>query len=395
MGSPAARPYQWIESESGLEELAGCLANAGEFALDTESDGFHHYFDKLCLLQISTRSRDYVVDTLNVPSLLPLRPLLEDAGICKVLHAAEQDLMYLNRDHGITVRGLFDSLIGAQLLGHDRLGLAAVLEEYFGILLSKSNQLDDWSRRPLTDQQLRYAVSDTDRLLPLKDRLVPALREKGRLEWVEEECRVLEERTGAPERSGPDDLTRFKGWTDLSPRGLAILRELARERDRMARRRDRPPFRIVGNAVLLALAARPPATAKEVMAAKGFPRQRGRSMADDLLAAVQRGRRMRPADFPGDPRRRERRTAPRREARYEIRLERLREWRQETAKRLGLQPGVVTPQRELELLTDAVPQVPGALDALAGIRSWRKREFGREWLAILTQDTSLPGLDSG
>ena len=154
-----------IDTDEGLARLGKDLAGERGVAVDTESDGFHHYFDKLCLLQVSTREANFLVDPLAVSSLDPLRPMFADQSIRKVMHAAEQDIMYLRRDHHLEVKGLFDTAAAAQLTGRTRLGLAALLEAYFEIHLSKSNQRDDWSLRPLNPAQLAYAVSDTNNLL--------------------------------------------------------------------------------------------------------------------------------------------------------------------------------------------------------------------------------------
>ena len=99
--------YQWIDSQDDFERLRTQLGRESELAVDTEADGFHHYFDKLCLLQFSTTELNVVVDPLAIGSLQALAPVLSDAGITKVLHAAEQDLMYLARDHGLKLNGLF------------------------------------------------------------------------------------------------------------------------------------------------------------------------------------------------------------------------------------------------------------------------------------------------
>ncbi|MFQ5719142.1 MAG: ribonuclease D [Acidobacteriota bacterium] len=385
MATGTAPDCLWIDTDEGLARLADELARAGEFAVDTESDGFHHYFDKLCLLQISTRHRNYVVDPLNVSSLAPLRAVLEDPDLPTVLHAAEQDLMYLRRDHDIKVGGLFDTLVGAQFIGHTRLGLANILAEYFGLELSKSNQLDDWSRRPLNEKQLRYAVGDTDHLLALRDRLATRLQDLGRQTWAAEECEALMSRDAPPQRGEMDDVTRVKGWNDLSPRGRVILQELMRVRDREARRRDRPAFRVVGNAVLLALVAKPPTTVDEVRQVKGFPRQARGRLAERLLAAVSAGLSRPESTFPPDPRRRLRRTLPARHPRFDRRLEHLRRWRKKTATGLDLPPGVVTPQRDLERLAGTRLQTIADLHQLTDIRAWRRREFGAAWLEQLRE----------
>ena len=379
-----AEPYRWIESEQEFDALCGDLAGEGDFALDTESDGFHHYFDKLCLLQISTRNKNFIIDALAVGSLEPLRPALEDPGVVKVLHAAEQDLMYLRRDHDLKISGLFDTYLAGQLLGHTRLGLASLLEEHFGIKLSKSNQRDDWSRRPLTRQQLAYAMADTSRLLPLADILRRQLETQGRWAWAEEDFRAQEQREWLPEGFDPDDITRVKGWKELTPRAWAILRELLRFRDSEARRLDRPPFRVTSNAVLLKLAAHPPRSTQELLQLKGLPRQRAGRLADSFMAAIRRGQELPEDRFPPDPRRRSKGPrAPARDVAFESRVNHLKTWRRNKAAQLGLEPGVVISQRDLELLAAHPEDAPGAAEARDSIRRWRWREFGDEWKKIL------------
>jgi ribonuclease D len=376
--------YRWIESEQAFGAVCANLAGEREFALDTESDGFHHYFDKLCLLQISTRKKNFIIDALAVGSLEPLRPVLEDPGIVKVLHAAEQDLMYFRRDHDLKLSGLFDTYIAAQLLGHARLGLASLLEELFGVKLSKSNQRDDWSRRPLTQQQLAYASADTTRLLPMADILRRQLAAKKRMAWAEEEFQAQEQREWLPEGFDPDDITRVKGWKDLTPRAWAILRELLRFRDQEARRLDRPPFRVTSNAVLLKLATDPPPDTQELLRRKGLPRQRSGRLADAFMAAIRRGQELTEDQLPADPRRR--RSGPRapaRDAAFESRVNKLKAWRRRKAARLGLEPGVVISQRDMELLAAHPPGSPGASEVREAVRRWRWREFGEEWETML------------
>ena len=376
--------YRWIERQEDLVRVCGDLGSEEKLALDTEADGFHHYFDKLCLLQLSTADENFILDVLALDSLEPLRPILNDRSIRKVLHAAEQDLMYFRRDHNLSVSGLFDTYVAAQLLGQQRLGLASLLERYFDINLSKSNQKDDWSQRPLTDQQLAYAMADTSHLLPLAEKLHEELQVKDRLEWAEEEFKNLETRDWVMECVDPDDLTRVKGWQELSPRKRAILRELLRARDRVARRLDRSPFRVISNTALMNLASDPPGSLRELKGRKGMPRHGPSGLAEDLLQATGRGRQLDPSQFPSDPRRQSRpRTRPARDSGFEARLKKLKTWRQRKAAELGLEPGVVIPQRDLELLAGDPPGSSAELGNLEGIRVWRRRAFGNEWLNVL------------
>jgi len=379
-----ATTHIWIDTDEDLARLGRDLAGEKEVAVDTESDGFHHYFDKLCLLQFSTREANFLVDPLAVSGLDPLRPVFAHQGIRKVMHAAEQDIMYLRRDHGLEVRGLFDTAAAAQFTGRTRLGLAALLEAYFDIHLSKSNQRDDWSLRPLNPAQLAYAVADTNNLLELADLLEQEVRDKGRGEWAAEEYRALEQKQINLNSATPDEITRVKGWKDLPPRGRAILRELLRGRESEARKRDRPPFRIAPASLLLALAAKPPADIRELQSRRGFPRQRSPSLARELMDSVTRGLELPESEFPLPPPRtshpgqRQRRDAP-----FEERVNKLRAWRKTRAEQLGLEPGVVISQRDLEAIAENPPGSPDGETVRKTLRQWRWREFSAEWRLLL------------
>jgi ribonuclease D len=374
--------HTWIDSDEGLTELGELLAAADALAVDTESDGFHHYFDKLCLLQFSTRDANFLVDPLAVSTLEPLRQALEDPAIRIVMHAAEQDIMYLRRDHKLEVAGLFDTSAAAQLTGHTRLGLAALLETFFEVKLSKSNQRDDWSRRPLNSAQLAYAVADTSRLLELARLLEAELQALGRQEWATEEYRALERKQINLNSSEPDDITRVKGWRQLPPRGRVILRELLLARDAEARRRDRPPFRIVPGPLLLDLATQPPASVRDLQNRKGFPRQRPSALAAQLMDAVSKGMKMPESEFPAPPVRAPR-TPSRRDSQFEARINTLRAWRQKTATRLKLEPGVVISQRDLEMVAENPPGSPGEEGCREALRRWRWSEFSDQWRTLL------------
>jgi len=308
-----------------------------------------------------------------------------------VLHAAEQDLMYLRRDHDLHVAGVFDTQAAAQLCGRKRLGLVALLAEFFNVALDKDSQRDDWSVRPLTARQLEYAVTDTRWLLPLATALRAELESRGRLSWAEEEFRALEERSWVMQPVDPDDITRVPGWKDLNARQRLVLRELLRARDLEARRLDKPPFRVVGNATLLAVAKVTPATPADLERAPGMPRHRRDRFATSLWEALQRGLaadEAAPLAVGGAAGRTTGRRSPpfRLEPVVVARLALLKEWREKKAKELGLEPGVVAPQRDLELLATAPPPSVAALleeqGTWASIRPWRRREFSGDWVTL-------------
>ncbi|MCH2187853.1 ribonuclease D, partial [Myxococcota bacterium] len=171
--------FELITELSDLKILAKNLKKADVIAFDTEADSFYHYFDKTCLLQISTRDEAWLVDPLSIggpAELAPLGPIFADPKIRILFHAAEYDIFILKRDCGFTFTNLFDTMLSAQLLGYPSVGLAALVEHHFGIRLPKDEQKSDWSRRPLTEKQLDYAVTDVYYLIRLAENLEQELK---------------------------------------------------------------------------------------------------------------------------------------------------------------------------------------------------------------------------
>jgi len=242
----------WIDTEEGLLDTAAKLAKAESLAVDTEADSFYHYFHKCCLIQVSDGHESWLIDSIVLKDLQALQPVLHGAPSSKVLHAAEQDVLYLRRDFGLEVRPLFDTMIAAQILGKKSVGLAGLLQEYFGVTLDKGCQRDDWSRRPLTERQRAYAAEDVLHLIRLQHVLENDLKERGRLEWAREEFEHIARRSWPPRSFDPDDFWGIKGARDLDPTAAAALKELTAMRDERARAADVPPFRIVSDETLLA-----------------------------------------------------------------------------------------------------------------------------------------------
>ena len=155
--------FQRIEDRASLEALAHDLLSEEVVAFDTEADSFYHYFDKTCLVQIATPQSIFLVDpiALGGPSeLAPLGPVFASSEVRKIFHAAEYDIYVLKRDCGFRFVNLFDTMVSAQLLGYPAIGLAAIAERHFRVSLPKDEQRSDWSARPLSESQLRYAAAD-------------------------------------------------------------------------------------------------------------------------------------------------------------------------------------------------------------------------------------------
>src|SRR5688572_7298251 len=152
-----------VDNPKALNRLQDDLRNISRLAVDTESNSLFAYHERVCLIQLSTDKRDYLVDPLriqNKANLNFLGDIFADPRIEKVLHAAEYDVMTVRRDYGFSFSNLFDTMIAARVLGLERVGLAPMLEERFGIQANKKHQRANWGRRPLTPDMLRYAQMD-------------------------------------------------------------------------------------------------------------------------------------------------------------------------------------------------------------------------------------------
>jgi ribonuclease D len=377
----SAVPYALVSTAEGFSRAMQRLRQAPRLAVDIEADSLYHYYEKVCLIQVSTDADTYILDPLAVHGVGELGPLMRDASVEKVFHAAGYDIYCLRRDYGFSFANIFDTHIAAQLLGCRFLGLNVLMDQFLGILHSKRRQRDDWSRRPLAAEQLEYAAMDTRHLLRLRDSLEAELRRKGRLSWAREEF----EAAAAAERSDrefdPQGFRRIKGSGDLPTEHLAVLRALYLLRDKTARLLDVPPFKVINNSVLLDLARRPPRSQREIFGRKGISYRIARKFSSEILRTIAEAKRQGPRPVEAPPPSNWK--PPDREARR--RLEALKTWRHAAAERLDLHVGVVFPANLLENLASAPPGDLEGLAGLPGMRQWRVREFGEEVLRLLHQ----------
>ncbi|HRE47530.1 MAG TPA: ribonuclease D, partial [Aggregatilineales bacterium] len=175
-------PIQMIDSDQSLLRLVERLANEALIAVDTESNSLYAYYERVCLIQISTQTGDWVIDPLALDDLSPLGTIFADPHIEKVFHAAEYDLMCLKRDYEFIFLNLFDTMVTARILGRKAIGLGSLLEDYFDLHMDKRFQKANWSERPLPKDMLRYAQKDTHYLPALRDKLYEELVGRGLLE---------------------------------------------------------------------------------------------------------------------------------------------------------------------------------------------------------------------
>lgn len=217
-------------------------------AVDTEADSLHRYKESLCLIQFASRDDSVLIDPLVIEDLSPLVSYLSDAVIW--MHGADYDMTMFKREFGVVPAVIFDTQIGARLLGTRRFGLGNLVNDYFGVELSKSSQKADWGKRPLSPKMVEYALNDVDYLLEMADQIVASLKELGRYEWFVESCEAARQRVLDRDDSKEENW-RVQGAGKLDRKGLAWLRALWRWRDGEAESWDRPSFMVATNRQLI------------------------------------------------------------------------------------------------------------------------------------------------
>ena len=373
-------PPAVVTAPAQLAELVEELLAQRAVAVDTESDSLFAYRERVCLLQLSTRQADYIVDPLAELDLSPLADLFASSKIQKVFHAAEYDVICLKRDFGFSFANLFDTMWAARILGWPRFGLGHVLKATFGVHTNKRYQRHNWGKRPLDPEALTYACLDTHYLLPLCDLQTKALRYEQR--W--EEAQEVFEQVAATEPTrrafDPQGFWRIKGASDLTRREQAILRELYIWRDKEARRRDRPPFKVLTDRALVELAQTRPRSQAHLPRVNGLKRHHAMRYGKRILRAIRSGEQASPPEHPPP--------SPRHSRAEVERFEALRAWRKEMAAQRGVEPDVVVSNSVLWAVAEQNPTSLSDLSHIEGLGPWKHKAHGARMLRLLAQHRS-------
>ena len=373
-------PPVLVEDQAGLRDLMDDIRGASEVAFDTEGDSFYHYEERVCLIQLSARGKDYLVDPLSSVDIAPLGELLADPDVTKIFHDGEYDIRILKRNYGFSFAGLFDTRVAAAALGYVSPGLASVVEKWFGVELDKSLQRSNWSRRPLTASQIDYARLDTHFLIELRQHMLDELEQRGRTMVVDGECRRLEALEPVEREFEPDEFLRLKGARGLDLQQMQNLRELYVLRDKLARERDVPPFKVLGNPVLVDLAREGPHTLRQLEQARLSPKLIKR-WGSPLLSALKRARRLGPLSRV--PRLRPKDPAARLDEIHVELHERLKNWRKNQAKADEMDASLILNRHVLVRLAAERPQGREALEGVDGLLPWQIELFGDAILGVI------------
>jgi len=361
-----------VDTPAALHDLIQDLSRQTRLGVDTESNSLYAYRERVCLIQFSTPETDYLVDPLALDDLSPLGVIFADPNIEKVFHAVEYDLLCLRRDFHFTFANVFDTMHAARVLGYPKVGFDALLKCFFNLHLDKRFQKANWGKRPLPAHLQKYAQLDTHYLPRLHDHLYRELAASGRLTLAQEDfCRACHESIPLSQELDPQEpWKRFAQHRDLTLRDLTILRELLALREQIAAHLDRPPFKVIGDDKLIAIARSQPRS-KEELAGLGLSKPQIARWGSVLLEAVAQGQQAPLV---------ERRSSPPPKEIILRRLEALKTWRKQVAQEMGVASDIVLPRSYLMPLAIHGPQ---ALTSVLADSPTRLERFGHRILHIL------------
>ena len=379
-----------ITNQEELNTACGILAEAPYITIDTEFMRERTYWPKLCLLQLARAAGDwgdeavYLVDPMAEIDLAPVFALMADETTLKVFHAARQDIEIFVNLVGAVPTPIFDTQVAAMVCGYgDQVGYETLVKRIAKAQLDKSSRFTDWSRRPLSTKQLKYAAGDVTHLRVVYESLRDQLAKSGRSSWVDAEMAVL--RSVDTYVVEPEDAWRRIKTRSNDPRFLAIVKSLAKWREEEAQRRDVPRGRILKDDAVLEIAASKPKTRDQLLASRSLQREgRKPEVCDAILSAVAAGEAATPEAPPQKPRQ-HLRPKPGAQALSDL----LKVLLKAKADDLGVAQRLIASSAELEDLAQ------GRRDGVKALDGWRKEAFGADALRLINGEIALSAGASG
>ncbi len=372
-----------IDTNRDLKAFCERLSSERFVTVDTEFLRERTFWPRLCLIQLAGAREAAVIDPLaEGMDLAPFFALMADRSVLKVFHAGRQDIEIIHHLAGIIPRPLFDTQVAAMVCGFgDQVGYEALVNRLLGVRIDKGARFTDWSRRPLSDQQLRYALSDVTHLRAIFERLCEMLKKTGREPWLKEEMDILTDPETYVQR--PQDAWKRIKFRPRDARQLAAMQKLAAWREEEAQRRDLPRRRILKDEALVELATQMPETKVDLARLRLFPDSLVHDAAGQrILALIEQARRLSEDALPPMP---ERRKTPSEGA--GARADVLKLALKIVCERERLAPRLVASAADIEALAAGRRDLP----LLSG---WRRQVFGELALKILEGKLAI-GLKNG
>ena len=364
--------HKSITTSADLEDFSNEARTHSWIGIDIEGNGFFRYPERVCLIQISLGDVPYIIDPLAIDNMDPLGHLLNDNNIVKILHSGDYDVRSLNRDYGFTFENIFDTSIAAAFLGSPKLGLDSILKEYINVIVSKDKNLQrsDWTNRPLSKEAIKYAADDVRYLGQTRKVMTDRLKKLNRYHWVEEEFNRLS-KIKFEIKDENQAFLNLKGSNILTEKELPLLKRLYDLREDEAIGKDRPPFKIVSDSVLVSIAKDPKS---DYMNIKGIGWWRKPDMKKRIKEIVQESKEDPPIRRPNKVKRAHPLSNKERE-KANILYKELRSWRKDLGEELGLDPSLLWPTLSLKRLSKVPDSIQTELED-AIVRKWQIQEFG-------------------
>ena len=365
-------PPLWVDDQESIERTCASLMQSNQIGVDTESNSLYAYREQVCLLQLSNKQGDFLIDPHAKVDLSPCAQIFASPIIEKIFHAAEYDILCLKRDFGFEFNHLFDTMHAARILGMEKLNLPSLLSELLGVERERNFQKANWGKRPLSKEMLHYARLDTHYLIELRDLLEHRLEQNNLLDLARED--FLRISRIEPAKRNLPLYAQVSGYHLLDPQSLAILDELCKFRDRMAQVLNRPHFKVISSSALLAVAEAQPMTTDELKNIKEVSSKIAERYGRDLIEAVKKGANKPPIVL-------EKRSRPSQD--YLDRLQALQNWRKNTAKQMGVQSDIVLPREILDDIAAKHPKNKEELQCIMAEVPWRYERFGHDIIRIV------------
>ncbi|MEG0620225.1 MAG: ribonuclease D [Raoultibacter sp.] len=367
----------YIANQEMLINFVERAHTSSVLAIDTEFLREKTYYARLCLLQLATDTEVVVVDPFAVKDLGVLAPLLSDQRIVKLFHAGTQDIEILYREVGVMPTPVFDTQIAAALLGQtQQVGYGALVLSECGVPLKKIDSFTDWSRRPLSESQKKYAAEDVIYLPKMYEQMKATLIKKGRYHWLEQDFRELTN----PQRYNSDPRQRYKHLkraSQLGSRQLSAAREVAAWREELARKRDLPRKWVMTDEQIVEVCKRSARSIDELFMVRGLSDSLSTAQARTVVALIEKGLDADDTTWPHMQR------TKKGEANVDVEVDLMT-----ALVRLRAKENNVAFQT-LSSRDDLVQMARGHCDAVDMLRGWRKELIGDELLDLLAGNISL------
>ncbi len=372
----------YIATVSDLERTAETLEKQAIIGVDLEADSMFHFEERVCLIQIATEDACFIVDPLYISDMSALAPVFANPDIVKVFHGADYDVRSMYRDFKIHIENLFDTELACRFLGYSHSSLEAVLKQHFDVVLDKKYQKKDWSVRPLPEEMVAYAASDVRCLIDLYRELKDGLIRKNRYQWMLETGEDIIHVRYDPEENGDRPLfLKVKGAGRLEPRTLAVLENLLQFRLEVARKKDRPPFKILGSKALLELATIKPDTPAKLSGTRSLSEKQYHMYGQQIVQAIGDALMIPSGELPRYPR-----TAiPHTSFAVTRRIKTLKKWRDQKGDQLEMDPAMIVNKAAMRKIAELCPEEPESLAVVEELKSWQIEAFGREWIQLLSK----------